>query len=260
VWKRLDVGEEYSKALALLNEGLISCGELCGKFDLDGNGLWSFELGGEAAGVVVNKDFAFVLDKENKRLLVVDLDSGRAVRERKYLREPLAIASCGKYLAVATSNKLFLYDVGDRRRQRALSQARLELGTPSLAFSPDCKRLAVLGGGRLRLLDLNGEVLCEAPLPRASSVAWWRDELIIGFEDGRLAAYELEGYKPTVKVVKERSVDLPVLKFFPMEVKGKVFEAELKLVPEPLSGRWSCSKVGEGTKRSFTSAGGTRKP
>ncbi len=71
-----------------------------------------------------------------------------------------------------------------------------------MAFSPNCKYIAVADGDnyKLKIYDINGNLVLEKDFNSGVvSVAWWKDRIAVGLDDGTIYVYKVEGYNPTVQ-------------------------------------------------------------
>jgi len=124
---------------------------------------------------------------------------GSVVNEIGYGEGALDTAVCGKYLAVSTDSYLYLYDLSDPENPRELWRVGGVNLVFQVAFSPDCKYIAVadLLNHKLKIFDIKGNLVLEKDFGKEVwSVAWWKDRIAVGLDGGDIYVYKVEGYAP----------------------------------------------------------------
>ncbi|ALU11573.1 hypothetical protein EYM_02635 [Ignicoccus islandicus DSM 13165] len=205
LWKKIYVGSDYGEAIVMLPNGFIACWYRCAYFDFNGNEHWDINVGVVEYRPSVYNNYIYIADMSWDKLIVVELNSGNIVKEITYDEPVDDTAVCGKYLAVTTDHYLYLYEIDDPLNPRELWKASgfdnsgsYERG--GIAFSPDCRYLAVAdrGNNELKLFNVRGELVLTKEFPSGVwSVAWWNDRIAIGLGNHEVHVYKLEGYTPT---------------------------------------------------------------
>ena len=180
-WKEVKVGNYYSSAIAVLSDGFIVCGWRCALFDFSGNRKWDATVKYVVNSPAVSEEYAYVADGYALRIL--KLSDGSEVREISSEEYAWNTAVCRNYLAVGTSSHLYLYDISDPESPAELWKAGGFVTVWDIAFSPDCRYVAVADANNqeLRIFGINGRLILEkkygAPV---TAVAWWEDKIAVG--------------------------------------------------------------------------------
>ena len=188
-WRRLFVG--YADALSLLPNGLVACGENCVYSDFNGTKGWVLRIGWADNGPSVHGKYIYVADWRWGALLVINVGSGKLVTVKH--KEPLwDTAVCGDLLAVSGENHLYLYNVSDPTAPRLLWRKGDMLWGKRVAFSPDCKYIAVDDAlhGVLKVFDADGRLVLKKDLKTfIQAVAWWENKVAVALDSGEILIY-----------------------------------------------------------------------
>jgi len=175
------------KVVALKNF-FVSCYVGCAAFTYSGKKLWEFDT--IFAGVPsTDGRHIFVPELTNKRISVLSLD-GRILSQFELgEEEAMSTSYCDGYLAVGTSTSVKLFKVINDRLQMLWSRD-IEGRAWSVAFSPNCKELAVADymGNTVRIYSTDGEEIAMLRVPGPFSL-YWGKYLYVGTELGKLIAF-----------------------------------------------------------------------
>jgi len=195
--KKVYVGR-YDKAITMTEDGFMACRYRCAFFDFDGNKLCDFGVGWVRSGPSYYKGYWYVADGNKKKLLIVK--NGKVINEIGYGERAYDTAVCGRYLAVSTHYHLYLYDLCDRENPNQLWEARGLWEASKIAFSPDCKHIAVanIKNHKLKIYDIEGNLVLDKEYNQHRSwhnevwaVAWWKDRLAVGLANGDVYMYKV---------------------------------------------------------------------
>ena len=180
------------------NEGFLVCGGGgCKLYDMDWNEVWgihynyiAYDRPAYYKGYWYIPTFAgFVIIKARI-----------AVRERKlpHYEQSLSVDVCDKYLALSTESHIHLFELDDPLKPKMLWMIKGIAMPLSIAFSPDCKYIAVAENDRhrLRIYDLNGNLVFKRRMCCVGSVAWWQDRLAVGIENKAICMYKVNEEAP----------------------------------------------------------------
>jgi len=196
-WRRVHVGEDRSKAVAVLPDGFIACYDKCGRFTFDGEKLWEADSGGASSVLVIGREYVYVGDEWGD-ITIYKLKDGSGVADVYVSKVIWSMASCGDLLAVGTEPELYLYDVSDRESPEELWSADGFDPARGVAFLPGCKYIAVADeyNCELKLLAVDGTVLAEIPYEkRVMDVVWGHDAASVELEDA-LRIYTFSSLAP----------------------------------------------------------------
>lgn len=194
--KKIYVGSNYDMAITLIQDGFMACSYECGFFDLNGNKLWSVDVGNVQEGPSYYQGYWYAIDWERDILVIIK--DGSIVNEIYYgtLEVPSDSAVCGNYLAVSTCCKLHLYDIGSNPKIPNVIWTREGLSvTEEVTFSPDCKYIAVTSvlDKELIIYDIKGNIVAMKAFDSEPwSVAWWKDRIAVGLYDGSIYVFKVE--------------------------------------------------------------------
>ena len=123
------------------------------------------------------------------------------------VKELRILRFCGKYLAVSTWSHLYLYDLEVPTRPKEVWDVGGFGNAFQIAFSPDCRFILVSDAPNhaFKVFDIKGNLLIQKHYgdyysDKVWAVAWWKDRIAVGLEDGRIYVYRVKGYKPTTIV------------------------------------------------------------
>jgi outer membrane protein assembly factor BamB len=194
-WKKVYVGEEHGIAITVLPDGFIACDEKCAYFDFDGNKRWDVKVGRVDGNPAIHKGYVYVADLELYIGHIFRLSNGSKVGNI-YCGDPAyGTAVCGNYLALSTYFDLYLYDISDPANPRELWNVGGFDWARSVAFSPDCKYIAVSDTEhqKLKIFNLEGNLVFEKEYEtEVREVAWWRDRIAVGLESGEVHVYAVK--------------------------------------------------------------------
>ena len=194
---KVDVTLAYDSAITLAQNGFVACYERCALFDFNGNKLWDVDVGWVTNGPAYYNDYWYVADADWNKLLII---RGKEVINSISYSEPAWDTTvCGNYLAVTTAYHLYLYNLSDPENPSETWNAGGFEGASQVAFSPDCRYIAVANvmNQTLKVYDVEGNLVFEKYYEEPVwSVAWWQDRIAVGLYDGRIYVYKVEGYTP----------------------------------------------------------------
>ncbi|UXD21754.1 hypothetical protein IPA_07620 [Ignicoccus pacificus DSM 13166] len=201
--KAIHVGDDYDFAITMLPNGFIACDDYCGYFTYSGSQIWSTELDGEARnGPAVYKSYVYVPDYGEDEVEILSLSDGSVLNKMSFSSAVHDVGVCGKYLAVVTSNKLYLYKLTDPTDPTYLwSVGNIYINdeySQNLAFSPDCRYVAVADTGNraLKIYDIQGNLVLKRSFPDPVRGVDWRKDWIAVSSGYYVYLFKVEGYKP----------------------------------------------------------------
>ena len=203
--KKIHVGDDYDSAITLVLNGFVACAERCAFFDFNGNKLWDVDVGIVENGPSYYQGYWYVADYNWDKLLIIK--DGSIVKEISYGEGVYDTTICGKYLAVSTCCSLYLYDLSDPKNPKEIWKAKGFDWVRQVAFSPDCKYIAVADtyNNKLKIYDINGNlVLGKSFNAVVVSVAWWRNRLAVGLEDGTIHVYRVAHLAATFAIADKK--------------------------------------------------------
>jgi len=190
--KKVHVGSDYDHAITMTPNGFVACLNKCAFFDFDGNKLWDVDVGGVTNGPSYYKGYWYVADLSWNKLLIIKDDS--IVRKISYGEGAYDTAVCGNYLAVSTHYHLYLYDLKDPRDPKEIWKIGKFSNAKQVVFSQNCKHVAVADSysDKLKIYDIDGNPVLEITYrDSVGSVAWRRNKLAVGLNDGKIYAHEV---------------------------------------------------------------------
>ena len=205
--KKIHVGDDYDQAITMTPNGFVACYHRCAFFNFNGKKLWDVSVGGVNNGPSYYRGYWYIAPSFLGMTLI--LEDGKIIKGilmkgiGRISRVEYAwdTAVCGKYLAVSASSHLYLYNITDPENPREIWNRGWFSGAWQVAFSPDCRYLAVAewDGKKFKIYDINGDLVLEKGYGTyVTSVAWWKDRIAVGLYDGRIYVYKVEGYSPQV--------------------------------------------------------------
>ena len=191
---KISVGVDYTKGITMTPDGFAVCGSGCAFFDHDGDKRWEIHtnLPLVQRGPSYYQDYWYIAEW----IELVILKDGKIVNVMENSgcsNAYIDTAVCGKHLAVLTYRHLYLYDLSDPANPREIWKTGDFDYARQVAFSPDCKYIAVADKNnmKLKVYDINGNSVLEKGYgSRVWSVAWWRDLIAVGV-DRLLHLYEV---------------------------------------------------------------------
>ncbi len=208
--KKVNVGEHFDDGVTAFSKGFIVCDEDCAYYDWSFNQIWTVHVGDNVrtSGPAVAKGYVYAMAVKDMKIKIFKLDTGSYVGAIKLDDKPLDVEACGNYLAVATSRSVYLYVLDNPTNPRLLWRAKdFWMGdTPDsrhLAFSPDCKYIAVADTSHDKVVVLeyrNGNRVVEYITLSPYTVGWWRDRIVVGGK-GRLTEPQFIVEKPKTATV-----------------------------------------------------------
>ena len=207
--KKIHIGYDYNQAITMTPNGFVACGDRCAFFDFNGDKLWDMDVKAVLNGPSYYQGYWYVANFDSNKLLIIK--DGSIVKEISYDELAFDTAICDKYLAVSTYSYLYLYDLSNPKNPREIWNRGGSNWTYQVAFSPDCKYIAVAdtSNHKLKIYDINGNLILEKKYDaEVWSVAWWRDRIAVGLDDGTMYVYRKRS--PHIKFVL---ADLPSIGF-----------------------------------------------
>lgn len=199
-WNSIEIDLSYGQSLSLSSEGILVCGLTnCELINYDGAKVWEDQTG--ALRSPSHYEDLWYIPGDSYLFIVRNVD-GTIVKKLRFdpFDEIISDSICRTYLAVGTSSHLYLTTISDNPLEPVVlwSVSGL-LGVNDIAFSPDCKYLAVTDSYHRKLViyDNKGDLVAEKSFNYfVDSVAWWYDRIAIGLDDGTIIVYKVEGYTP----------------------------------------------------------------
>ena len=198
--KKVRVGEDYDEAITMRSNGFVACWSRCALFNFNGKKKWDVGVGEVDNGPAYYKGYWYMADRDWKKLLIIR--DGTIVNSISYREGAYDTAVCGKYLAVATYNRLYLYDLSDPENPKEVWKVGGIDGGWQVAFSSNCKYIAVadINGHKLKVYNILGGLMLEKYYgdqieDDVTAVTWWKDKLAVGLNDGRVYVYSMRKLK-----------------------------------------------------------------
>ena len=191
--KKVYVGNDYDSTITMIPNGFVVCWDRCAFFSFDGNKLWDVDVGYVANGPSYYKGYWYVADISWKRLLIIK--DGEVVNSIAYDGSVRDTTVCDKYLAVSTWAHLHLYNLSDPDKPIEIWKGGLFWDAYQITFDPHCNYIAVAdaGNGKLKIYDINGNLILKKGFDSpVFSVAWWKDKIAVGLNDGRIYVCEVD--------------------------------------------------------------------
>ena len=182
------VGTEYSRAIAMAADGFVVCSSSCAMFDYSGRLEW-MEFALSVPNSPAQRGSYWYIPSNYISPEVKVVRGGTTLNYIEYeYDEVIDVDVCGYYLAVSAESSIALYDLSDPQDPELIWGQGLEQGG-QLAFSPDCRHVAVAdtGAAELNVYRVHGELSKQLLLTKPVSAVDWRGErLAIGSKDGLL--------------------------------------------------------------------------
>ena len=178
----------FKGKVVALKDFFVTCYVGCAAFTFSGKKLWEFDT--IFAGTPSSDgERVFVPELTLKRVSVLSLNGTVLNQYELGEEEAMSTSYCGGYLAVGTSLSIKLFRV-EGNKLKLLWSEKVTGRVWSVAFSPDCKRVAAADfmGNAVRVYDLRGNEVAEISVPRPFSV-YWGKYLYVGTELGKVLAF-----------------------------------------------------------------------
>ena len=191
-FKRVYVGDGYTKALTMTPSGFVACDTKCAFFDFEGNKLWDVDIGKAVNGPSYYKDYWYVADSEQNKLLIIK--DGKVVNEISYDEKVLDTAVCGNYLAVTTTSRLYLYDLSNSENPKEVWNVGKFGNAYQVDFGFNCEYIAVAdtANKEFKVYNLKKELECERKFKaHITSIDCWKNKLAVGTEKGEIYVFVL---------------------------------------------------------------------
>jgi len=162
---------------------VITCNVNCAAYRLsDGKKLWETKLEGLiVSSPTISKGYVYVPDASSMRIYIINEKTGTIVNRMNFNKPVTGVAACKNYLAVTTSDKLYLYDISHPITPKKLWTVNLKAFVHSLTISPDCKYIAV-GSNKLYIYNNEGKLLSSVNTVGAvERIAWNYNRLALLF-------------------------------------------------------------------------------
>jgi hypothetical protein len=167
-WRTVSVPYGDIWSISLTDTGMLLCGTECYFTDYNGNTLWHTTLVDSWSVAPINKpavkgSYAYVpygYDFAHGFISVIDLSNGNVLWTSQDFGEHLYGADvCGDKLAVGTESQVLLFDISNPTSPRLIN-SKSGFGIAfRVAFSDDCKYLAVVDMANEKLYILDTETL-----------------------------------------------------------------------------------------------------
>ncbi len=193
VVKRIEIPWKYGMSVKLVPRGILACYTHCAFYNWDYERLWDLDIPDSSLGKIAYNGTFFIptavyascLAKGVAPSHIVIIKGNKTVRDLVFNETLLSADSCKDLIAVG-GTKLILIKRGQIVK---LGGFRLIW---DLAFSPDCKYLAVSDTSGLKIVDLNGDIISEVKM-KPTGVAWVKNLIAVGDAYGRLYLFKVEG-------------------------------------------------------------------
>ncbi len=180
-----------AKASKVTRKGLLLCWKSCAFYNFQGKKMWNFDVK-EVIGKPAGEGPFYVPDALANQIYAIL--NGKLLTN-KTVSFPLSVASCDDLIAVGTWSKVYLFD-------NNLDELNVLYGfkrVKDLAFSPDCKYLAIADSlnNRLVIVDMRGSLVKELKFAvPVNGMDWNGNIMVIGLDDGSVKVYQVLGYEP----------------------------------------------------------------
>ncbi|UXD22257.1 hypothetical protein IPA_02980 [Ignicoccus pacificus DSM 13166] len=215
-WDKISVRYDYyaDQAISMLKDGFLLGYANIVYLDPKGNEKWKMKLERVSNGPAVYGNYVYVPrwdwpSWEEGALTILELSDGREVKTIKFFKRIWDAQVCGNYLALGAAHNVYLYDISYPYDPRLLwgvdgiansCYGGGCAGAYNIAFSPDCKYLASsdVNDKKIHIFDVaTGRQVLEKQFgDYVWSVAWWRDRIAIGTNNGTVIMLKVEGYQP----------------------------------------------------------------
>ncbi len=195
--KRIQIPWKYGMSVRVTKSGLIACYTHCAFMSFDGKVLWDVDIPDSSLGKLAYNGTLFVptavfagcLAKSVAPSHVVIIKDGILVKDLVFNETFLSSDSCKDLIAIG-GTKLLIINKG-----RIVELGKFKL-IWDLAFSPDCRYLAISDLDGLKIINLKGDVLASYKM-KPTGVDWVRNLIAVGDAYGRLYLFKVEGYAGT---------------------------------------------------------------
>jgi WD40 repeat protein len=184
-WKKVEIESKYGYAIKLTKDGFIACWSGCAYYDYNGNKKWDLDVVFTMYNPAIKGKYVYIPDNGEDEVLIVELNDGSLEGKVKVDDEEglFGISANRNYLAVATWDYLYLYDVSDPVEPKRMWKSGKYDGLLDVAISPDGRYVAATEeyGGRVMVYDMNGNKVSEmsgkTSMPRR--LTWVGNELYV---------------------------------------------------------------------------------
>ncbi len=132
---------------------------------------------------------------------------------------------------------MYLYDLEVPTRPKEVWDVGGFGNAFQIAFSPDCRFILVSDAPNhaFKVFDIKGNLLIQKHYgdyysDKVWAVAWWKDRIAVGLEDGRIYVYKVEGYEPTTTFTVTETVTTANA---PITFQTNVAPSSLSIIFEP---------------------------
>ena len=187
----LKLPSHVAKASKVTQKGLLLCWKVCAFYNFQGRKLWEFDVK-EVIGKPAGEESFYIPDALANQIYAI---SGGKLLMNRTVNFPLSVASCDDLIAVGTWSKVYLFDKNFDELNVLYGFKRVR----DLAFSPDCKYLAIADSlnNRLVIVDTKGtlvkEVRFDVPV---NGMDWKGNVMVISLDNGNVKVYKVLGYEP----------------------------------------------------------------
>lgn len=196
----MSIGAYQPTRISMASNGYLICGGgKCYFFEFGKGERWKVSVWSVANNPSHYKSYWYIADPDIYSVLIVK--DGKVVEQLSYGAydsQPYGTAVCGKYLAVATDSYLFLYDLSDPADPERIWRAGGLEGGWEVAFSSDCRYIAVADrrGKKLKIFNIAGASVQSLGFNTyITAVAWRNDRIAVGLYNGEVIVYNVLAFK-----------------------------------------------------------------
>ncbi len=221
IWKKVRVGNSYDAAITLFQNGFLGGFSELAYFNSNGEKRWHINVEYTTNGPVIYNGFVYIPRYDISgccsgigALTILKLIDGSEVRTVKFNENVWDVQVCEHYLALGTAHHVYLYDISNPMSPKIIWHSRYLAstcsggscgGVYSVAFSPDCKYLV---GADVNDLEIHvfevvsgKEVLRKEVESGVRVVAWWKNRVAVGLNNGKVYVFKVKGYFPSSTLV-----------------------------------------------------------
>ena len=181
----------YGMSVKLTQRGVLACYNYCAFYSWDGKLLWKVDVPDSSLGKIAYNGTFFVptavfaecIAKGVAPSHIAIIKDGRMIKDLVFNETLLGADSCNDTIAVGGTKLLLI------KKGRVIELGKYKL-IWDLAFSPDCKYIAVSDVNGLKIVDLKGNVIKEVKI-KPTGVAWVNNLIAVGDAYGKLYLFKV---------------------------------------------------------------------
>ena len=183
--------KDVAFASRVTQKGILLCWNLCAFYDFQGKEMWKVGVK-EVIGKPAGTGPFYVPDALANQIYII---SNGKIMLNNTVNFPLSVATCDDTIAVGTWSKVYLFDKSLNNLGTLYGFKRVR----ALAFSPDCKYLAIADSlnNRIVITNLQGNVIKEIKFKvPVNAMDWKGNTIVVGLDNGKVIVYKVIGYEP----------------------------------------------------------------